>query len=113
MWSIKVLWITSSIFISTLGHEWIQCYPNSNLTPSPVYAGNDADGTPIYLGRARYNGDLLPAKVRGVNESAYISHNGQEIQVSEWEVNDHISIKKLLNFDIVKFIKCLMLQYLR
>lgn len=69
-----------------IGHEWVVCYPNSTLVPSPLYAGNDADGTPIYLGRAHYNGDVVPAKVRGLNECAYISFNGEEICVSEWEV---------------------------
>lgn len=57
------------------------------MPPSPVYSGNDEDGTPIYVGRANYNGDLVPAKVRGVNETAYISYNGQEIALGEWEVS--------------------------
>lgn len=36
----------------------------SHIIPGTIYAGNDADGDPIYVGRAYHDGDLLPAKVR-------------------------------------------------
>lgn len=44
-----------------------------------VYAGNDSDGTPIYVGRAFHEGDQTPAKVIPSKQACYISHNGLEI----------------------------------
>ena len=44
-----------------------------------VYAGNDSDGTPIYIGRAFHDGDETPAKLIPSKQACYISHNGLEI----------------------------------
>jgi len=55
------------------------------LQPNAVYAGNDVDGSPIYVGRAYHEGDQLPAKVIPSKNIAYISYNGQEIPKYQFE----------------------------
>lgn len=57
------------------------------LPPNPCYAGNDSDGTPIYVGRAFHNGDQLIAKVMPSKQAAYVSFAGQEI------LKHHVEVK--------------------
>ncbi|KAL7015574.1 hypothetical protein ACKWTF_016529 [Chironomus riparius] len=69
-----------------MNYHWIpssvhQGLPSGNV----VYAGNDSDGSPIYVGRAFHDGDQLPAKVIPSKQSCYVSHNGLEIFKSHFE----------------------------
>jgi len=41
-----------------------------NIVPGTVIGGHDSDGDQIYVGRAFHEGDLLPAKVSGLNPKA-------------------------------------------
>lgn len=43
------------------------------------YAGNDADGSPIYVGRAFHEGDMLPAKIIPSKQACYVPYNGMEV----------------------------------
>lgn len=49
-------------------------------------AGNDADGSPIFVGRAYHEGDTIPAKVIPSKNAAYIPYNGQEVLKHQFEV---------------------------
>lgn len=49
-------------------------------------AGRDADGSPIYVGRAFHAGDMLPAKVIPNLGVAFVSHSGQELTLVEYEI---------------------------
>lgn len=53
-----------------------------------VMGGSDCDGSPIYVGRAYHNGDLIPAKVIPNKRVAYISWGGKEIQIHNCEVRN-------------------------
>jgi len=68
------------------GFTWLQSSAHAGIPPNAVYAGNDADGSPIYVGRAYHEGDQLPAKVIPSKQVAYISFNGQEIPKHQYEV---------------------------
>lgn len=51
-----------------------------------ILAGNDVDGSPIYVGKAYHEGDLIPAKVIPSKNVAYVSHNGAEHPKQQYEV---------------------------
>jgi len=70
-----------------MSYHWIPSSIHQGLpTGSAVYAGNDADGSPIYVGRAFHEGDMLPAKVIPSKQACYISHNGMEIFKPNYEL---------------------------
>uniref|UniRef100_A0A182IQW8 Uncharacterized protein n=1 Tax=Anopheles atroparvus TaxID=41427 RepID=A0A182IQW8_ANOAO len=68
------------------GFNWIPWSHHQGIPPAGVYAGNDQDGSPIYVGRAYHEGDQLPAKVVPSKQAAYVSHNGMEIFKTHFEV---------------------------
>lgn len=51
-----------------------------------VRAGTDADGSPIYAGRAFNEGEMLPAKVIPDKNIAYVCHAGEEVPKECYEV---------------------------
>jgi len=71
--------------VLVLPEVWIHC-SNRNVPPHAVYAGHDSDGDAIFVGRADHDGDLLPAKVIINKGCAYVSHSGQEISKTSYEV---------------------------
>lgn len=56
------------------------------MPANAVYAGNDITGTATYVGRARHAGDLIPGKLIPAKHTAYISYNGKEFCVKNYEV---------------------------
>jgi len=66
-------------------HKWIAC-SNGDVPPLAVISGTDSDGDVIYIGRAEYSGDLLPAKVIPNKGKAYVSYGGEEIELNSYEV---------------------------
>jgi len=52
---------------------------------SAVYGGHDTDGSPIYVGRAFHEGNLLPAKIIPLKNACYVSNNGAEIFIPNFE----------------------------
>lgn len=50
-------------------------------------AGNDVRGEPIFVGRTLHMGDQLPVKVIPSNRSAFLSYNGAEVGVQQYEVS--------------------------
>lgn len=65
---------------------WVQSSTYQGIPGNAVHAGNDQDGSPIYVGRARHQGDLLVAKVIPSKQAAYVAYNSQEIFVGSYEV---------------------------
>lgn len=76
------------VCLSNTGASWQFVGPDSPIVPldKAVRAGRDADGSPIYVGRAFHAGDMLPAKVVPALGVAFVSHSGQEITVDEYEI---------------------------
>lgn len=53
-----------------------------------VRAGHDKDGGTLFIGRAYFETDVLPAKIVPNHGAAYVSFAGQEHQVMHYEVNN-------------------------
>jgi len=68
-----------------MSYTWIPTTVYAGLPPSAVCAGNDSDGTPIYIGRSFFEGNQLPCKVMPSKNAAYVSYAGKEIFVSNYE----------------------------
>jgi len=68
-----------------MSYTWVVSSSHSGVVPNAVYAGNDVDGAPIYVGRAYHEGDLIPVKIIPSKNAAYVSHGGQEIPVHQFE----------------------------
>jgi hypothetical protein len=56
------------------------------LPEGAILAGQDKDGGPLYIGRAFYESDILPAKIVPKHGAAYVAYGGQEHLVSHYEV---------------------------
>ncbi len=54
--------------------------------PGAVRAGREADGTPLYIARGRWQGSLTPGKLNRSNRNACIPYGGEEITLSDYEV---------------------------
>uniref|UniRef100_A0A182J1Y8 DUF3421 domain-containing protein n=1 Tax=Anopheles atroparvus TaxID=41427 RepID=A0A182J1Y8_ANOAO len=65
---------------------WISASVHGPYPPHMVPGGHDSDGTQIFVGRAHYAGDLLPAKVLPDKNAAYVAYGGQETLVEQVEV---------------------------
>lgn len=69
------------------GHCWQLISPNVAFPyDCAIRAGTDADGSPLYAGRAFHEGNLIPAKVLPHNNVAYVSHGGEEVAKDSYEV---------------------------
>lgn len=67
-------------------YTWIPSGIYQGIPGNAVRAGNDADGSPIYVGRAYHEGDQLVTKVIPSKQAAYVAYNGQEILKHNFEV---------------------------
>ena len=59
---------------------------SDRMPPYAVYAGIDTDGDIIYVGRAYYNGDWLPAKLIPNKGKAFVSWDGKQYSVKKFEI---------------------------
>lgn len=59
------------VLVSQQKAQWIHAAAHGPLPPNPIFVGNDADGSPMYVGRCFHNGDQLPAKVIPSKNVAY------------------------------------------
>lgn len=73
--------------------QWTQVNPHSSLPHGAILAGHDQDSSPIYIGRAYFESDLVPAKVIPSKQAVYVAYNGQEHQI-------HTSYEVLCNGNI-------------
>uniref|UniRef100_A0A336MXE7 CSON006343 protein n=1 Tax=Culicoides sonorensis TaxID=179676 RepID=A0A336MXE7_CULSO len=73
-------------FEDWMNFTWVPSSPYAGIPGNAVHAGNDQDGSPIYVGRARHAGDLIVAKVIPSKQAAYVAYNMQEILVTSYEV---------------------------
>ncbi|KAG5671493.1 hypothetical protein PVAND_001687 [Polypedilum vanderplanki] len=66
--------------------KWKRGDVSSRLPRKAHRGGTDVCGAEIYVGRALHNGWMLPAKIIPSKRSAYVSYNGAEIPVQNFEV---------------------------
>lgn len=69
--------------------EWIHSTPSSAaaLTDKAVVAGYEGhDGSPLWVIRARHEGDLIPGKLAIKHRAAYVPWGGKENSVQNFEV---------------------------
>lgn len=65
--------------------SWVSA-SNGQVPPNATQAGNEADGTPLYLARARYQDGVHIGKVRTAFGAANIPYGGKEVKVADYEV---------------------------
>lgn len=58
-----------------------------------VIAGHDIDGSPIYVGRAYHEGDLIPAKTIPNKHVAYVPYGGMEVAKHDFQVSQFALIQ--------------------
>jgi hypothetical protein len=73
-------------FYHISGASWQFCSAAGPYPDNMVRAGCDADGSPIYVGRAFHEGDMVPAKVIPAQQAAYICYGGEEHSKDQVEV---------------------------
>ncbi|KAJ2947657.1 hypothetical protein O0L34_g17460 [Tuta absoluta] len=69
--------------------DWVPSSPQSAtaLTDRAVVAGYEGhDGSPLWLIRSRYQGDLIPGKLAVKHHAAYVAWGGDENSVQSFEV---------------------------
>ncbi|EDW84154.1 natterin-3 [Drosophila tropicalis] len=66
-------------------HSWSH-YSHGAVPQGAIVAGHDSDGDTIYVGRAFYNNDLLPAKVIPNKGKAYVAYAREEVELESYEV---------------------------
>ncbi|XP_068158933.1 uncharacterized protein [Drosophila tropicalis] len=66
-------------------HRWMH-YSHGSVPQNAVVAGHDSDGDTIYIGRAFFSNDMLPAKVIPNKGKAYVAYARQEHELENYEV---------------------------
>lgn len=79
----SLLTLSSSI----LGYYWAESSVEKKLPQNAIQGGTDMDGSKIYIGLSKFQGDELPAKVIPEKKAAYVSHGGKEHSVKEYKVS--------------------------
>ncbi|XP_060654649.1 uncharacterized protein LOC132790206 [Drosophila nasuta] len=69
-----------------MDHKWIARNVRDHLPPLAIVAGYDSNRDPIYVARARHNGEMLPAKFIPNKKQAYVSWGGKEITKNDFEI---------------------------
>lgn len=72
--------------VPTMAPRWVPS-SNGSLPPNAVVGGNDVNGEPIYISRARHEGALLPGKLVPSHGVAYVAWGGRENPKDQYEVN--------------------------
>lgn len=84
--ALAVLTLTMALVANTpTMAQWVRV-TNGQIPANALRAGNEADGTPLYIARGNYEGGLHPGKVRANALEAYIPYGGREIAVRDYEV---------------------------
>jgi hypothetical protein len=69
-----------------LSAMWVPYDVTAPIMAGAVMAGYMSDGRTIYVGRANFAGDQLPAKVLSSKNTAYIGYGGVEHIIYNCEV---------------------------
>lgn len=77
---------------SSTGACWVGASYGS-VPEGAILAGHDKDGGSLYIGRAFYESDILPAKIVPKHGAAYVAYGGQEHLVSHYEVQIRTALR--------------------
>lgn len=66
--------------------RWMGWSSSQGVPHQGLIAGNDVDGTQIYLARAFHEGEQIPGKFMPTKHAMYICWNGQEILKHQFEI---------------------------
>jgi hypothetical protein len=81
--------LPSNVYVLRVAdHRWIPC-DSGNVPQGAFICGLDKDGSSLYVGRAFHGGDLLPGKIVPSHGCAYVSRDGEEHGVKNYEVRHH------------------------
>jgi hypothetical protein len=70
--------------------KWVPQHGRPNLgSYRPVEGGNENDGTPLFIARAKYKGDVIPGKASPNLDAAYVTRKDDEEQVKDYEILVH------------------------
>ncbi|CAG9579627.1 unnamed protein product [Danaus chrysippus] len=68
-------------------YRWVPaCLSKRNIPMGALRVGTDANGNEMFAARARHKGDLQPATVIPAKNTCYISYDGEEILIDQFEV---------------------------
>jgi hypothetical protein len=76
---------------SLSGYYWADTFSCGGVPSTALSGGEDVDGHQIYVGRALFKNDWIPAKVIPGRNVAYVSHGGKEYSVDRFQVIFQIS----------------------
>ena len=65
------------------GGKWVRT-SGDDTPPRAMQAGFDHGGTPLYVGRAHHEGDLIPWKVNPEHNCCYVPWGGEEHAKEEY-----------------------------
>ncbi|KAK9502376.1 hypothetical protein O3M35_011162 [Rhynocoris fuscipes] len=65
-------------------YKWVPA-ANGSIPEYTVRSGTDYGGGPLYAGRVKHDGDVIPAKISTKIKYAYFSNNGYEYRHREYE----------------------------
>ena len=84
----KELWVSDfEIWVGKLSNNYVGSWSRHDLhRDDTVACGNEANGTPLYIARAKHEGGLHRGKWRKDWKQAAISYGGLEIWKSDFEV---------------------------
>lgn len=76
---------------------------DQTIPVNAVVSGRDLDGSVIYVGKAKFESDKLPAKIIPERRYASVSHNGREHSVKTYKVIiNHCCIAVNTSFILVR-----------
>lgn len=77
---------TYEVLVAPQRAQWRHATPH-NMPFGAIRGGHDSDGAEILVGKAFHAGDTIPCKVIPARNVAFVSYNGQEIAVHNYEVS--------------------------
>ncbi|XP_058463843.1 uncharacterized protein LOC131438066 [Malaya genurostris] len=76
----------------SVGGKWVSAESKGPVPIGALVAGNDSDGTQIYLGRVYRHGLVLPAKVIPRKQMCHVGDEGLEFEMTEYEALCHANV---------------------
>lgn len=96
----EILQTSFSVYTGT--GSWVLVRAGQSVPPNAIVAGQEANGTPLYIARASMGGGLHIGKSRG--RDAFIPFDGKEVVVSSFEVLVPAPLKTSDKIRVVRWI---------